>query len=167
MQGFVAHYFDRPAQSNDDYQIHQSASNSIKITQSYDLSAILQVARTHVSRRLRIRISIIVQSEGSYVRSNVESRAVELGEYIVAQRATVRQAAKKFGISKSTVHKDVAQRLKTIDPQLHRRVKMVLDVNKAQRHIRGGLATKRKYSEARQCRRAVSLRARGLEEGQL
>ena len=54
---------------------------------------------------------------------------MQLGEYIVAQRATVRQAAKKFGISKSTVQKDVAQRLKTIAPQLHRRVKMVLDVN--------------------------------------
>ena len=96
-----------------------------------------------------------------------KERCVVLGTYLVENQTTVRSAAAKFGISKSTVHKDVAQRLKTIDPQLHRRVKMVLDVNKAQRHIRGGLATKRKYSEARQCRRAVSLRARGLEEGQL
>ena len=89
------------------------------------------------------------------MRSNVESRAVELGEFIVAQRATVRQAAKKFGISKSTVHKDVTQRLKSVDPLLQRRVQAVLEVNKAQRHIRGGLATKRKYCEARRCRRAV------------
>lgn len=89
------------------------------------------------------------------MKSDVESRAVELGKYIVAQRATVRQAAKKFGISKSTVHKDVAQRLKYIDPLLQRQVQAILDINKAQRHIRGGLATKRKYSAVRQCRRAA------------
>ena len=93
------------------------------------------------------------------MKSLVESRAIELGEYIVESGATVRQAAKKFGISKSTVHKDVSERLKYIDPQLQRRVKAVLDVNKAQRHIRGGMATKQKYSEVRQCRRAVRLRA--------
>ena len=75
----------------------------------------------------------------------VEERAVELGEYIVCHRATVRAAAAKFGVSKSTVHKDVAQRLKYIDPQLYRKVKAVLDYNKAQRHIRGGIATKLKY----------------------
>ena len=75
----------------------------------------------------------------------VEERAVELGEYIVEHKATVRTAAKRFGISKSTVHKDVAQRLKYIDPQLYRKVKSILDVNKAQRHIRGGIATRKKY----------------------
>ena len=75
----------------------------------------------------------------------VEERAVELGEYIVEHKATVRTAAKRFGISKSTVHKDVAQRLKYIDPQLYRKVKSILDVNKAQRHIRGGMATRLKY----------------------
>lgn len=79
----------------------------------------------------------------------VEERAVELGEYISENRTTVRAAAKKFGISKSTVHKDVAQRLKTIDPQLYRKVKAVLDYNKAQRHIRGGIATRLKYKKAR------------------
>ena len=75
----------------------------------------------------------------------VEERAVELGEYIIENRTTVRGAAKKFGVSKSTVHKDVAQRLKYIDPQLYRKVKVVLDFNKAQRHIRGGIATRKKY----------------------
>ncbi len=79
----------------------------------------------------------------------VEERAVELGEYISENRTTVRAAAKKFGISKSTVHKDVAQRLKAIDPQLYRKVKAVLDYNKAQRHIRGGIATRLKYKKAR------------------
>ena len=78
----------------------------------------------------------------------VEERAVELGEYIIENKATVRAAAKKFGISKSTVHKDVAQRLKAIDPQLYRKVKVVLDYNKAQRHIRGGIATRLKYKKA-------------------
>ncbi len=77
----------------------------------------------------------------------VEERAVELGEYIVAHKSTVRAAAKKFGISKSTVHTDVAQRLKKLSPSLYAQVREVLEVNKAQRHIRGGLATKEKYKK--------------------
>ena len=63
----------------------------------------------------------------------VEERAVELGEYIIENNATVRKAAKKFGVSKSTVHKDVAERLKYVDPQLYKEVKNVLEINKAQR----------------------------------
>ena len=77
----------------------------------------------------------------------VEERAVELGRYIAENGATVRAAAKKFGVSKSTVHKDVAQRLKSIDPQLYKKVKIVLDFNKSQRHIRGGIATRLKYKK--------------------
>ena len=77
----------------------------------------------------------------------VEERAAELGEYIVAHKSTVRAAAKKFGISKSTVHTDVAQRLKKLSPSLYTQVREVLEVNKAQRHIRGGLATKEKYKK--------------------
>lgn len=72
-------------------------------------------------------------------------RAVELGEYIVKNKATVRTAAKAFGISKSTVHSDVTQKLAEINPSLCKQVRFVLDVNKAQRHIRGGLATREKY----------------------
>ena len=75
----------------------------------------------------------------------IDDRATKLGEYIVANTATVRCAAKQFGVSKSTVHKDVSQRLKYIDRGLYRDVKNVLAVNKAQRHIRGGMATKKKY----------------------
>lgn len=75
----------------------------------------------------------------------VEERAVELGEYIIANKATVRGAAKKFGVSKSTVHKDVSERLKKLNPQLYIEVRHILEFNKAQRHIRGGLATRRKY----------------------
>ena len=75
----------------------------------------------------------------------VEQRAVELGEYIIQSKATVRKTAKKFGISKSTVHKDVSERLKKVNPKLYREVKSVLEINKAQRHIRGGMATRRKY----------------------
>ena len=77
----------------------------------------------------------------------VEERAVELGEYIIESKATVRKAAVKFGVSKSTVHKDVAERLKYVDPQLYKKVKKVLELNKAQRHIKENLATKRKYME--------------------
>ena len=75
----------------------------------------------------------------------IDDRATRLGEFIVENKATVRRAAKQFGVSKSTVHKDVSQRLKYIDSGLYRDVKNVLAVNRAQRHIRGGLATKRKY----------------------
>ena len=75
----------------------------------------------------------------------VEERAVELGEYISESGATVRSAAKKFGVSKSTVHKDVSERLKYVNPQLYREVKTILEINKAQRHIRGGMATRKKY----------------------
>ncbi|MBQ8582918.1 MAG: sporulation transcriptional regulator SpoIIID [Ruminococcus sp.] len=73
-------------------------------------------------------------------------RAVVLGEYIIENRTTVRAAAKQFGISKSTVHKDVSERLKKEDPALYRQVKDILEINKQERHIRGGLATKRKYA---------------------
>ena len=75
----------------------------------------------------------------------IDDRATRLGEYIVENKATVRRAAKQFGASKSTLHKDVSQRLKYLDSGLYRDVKNVLAVNKAQRHIRGGLATKKKY----------------------
>ena len=76
----------------------------------------------------------------------VEERAVELGEYIIENKATVRKAAKKFGVSKSTVHKDVAKGLKYVDPQLYREVKCARG-KQAQRHIRGGMATRMKYKK--------------------
>ena len=72
-------------------------------------------------------------------------RSVELGEYILKNKSTVRAAAKVFGISKSTVHTDVTQKLEEIDPGLCREVREILDINKAQRHIRGGIATREKY----------------------
>ena len=79
------------------------------------------------------------------MKGAVEERAVELGEYIIENNATVRAAAKKFHISKSTVHKDVSDRLRVVNPQLYYQVRGVLDINKAQRHIRGGIATREKY----------------------
>lgn len=72
-------------------------------------------------------------------------RAVILGEYIIENKATVRAAAQKFGISKSTVHKDVSERLPVVSPSLYPQVKEILEINKQERHIRGGLATKMKY----------------------
>ncbi len=77
----------------------------------------------------------------------VEQRAIELAEYIIKNKATVRDAAKKFGISKSTVHIDVSQRLKRLNPALYSDVRKILDINKAERHIRGGMATKQKFSK--------------------
>lgn len=81
---------------------------------------------------------------GSKTQKQIEGRAVEISEYIVEHHATVRQAAKQFGISKSTVHKDT-QRMRYIDKSLSDRVREVLDMNKSERHIRGGMATKEKY----------------------
>ena len=80
------------------------------------------------------------------MKTIVEERAVELGEYIVENKTTVRATAKKFGISKSTVHSDVSLRLRKTNPSLYNEVRKVLDTNKAQRHIRGGQATKEKYN---------------------
>ena len=76
---------------------------------------------------------------------NMDNRARQLAVYIIETGATVRAAAKHFGISKSTVHKDLCQRLPMCDPLLHRQVRTVLDKNRQERHIRGGLATRRKY----------------------
>ncbi len=76
----------------------------------------------------------------------VEERAVELAVYIIENQSTVRAAAKKFGVSKSTVHMDVSTRLKKLNPALYNDVRKILDVNKAERHIRGGMATKQKFS---------------------
>ena len=79
------------------------------------------------------------------MKDYIEERAVEIAHYIINSKATVRQTAKKFGISKSTVHKDVTERLMQINPALASQARTVLDVNKSERHIRGGLATKEKY----------------------
>lgn len=78
-----------------------------------------------------------------------EERAVTLAQYIIENRATVRQAAKKFDVSKSTVHKDVAERLRRVSPQLYEQCRAVLDQNKSERHIRGGAATREKYAAER------------------
>ena len=77
----------------------------------------------------------------------IEERACELAVYIIETGATVRTAAKYFGISKSTVHKDLSQRLPQYNKRLYRQVRQVLDENKAQRHIRGGMATRKKYQQ--------------------
>ena len=79
------------------------------------------------------------------MKDYIEERAVEIATYIIETSATVRQTARKFGISKSTVHKDCTDRMVQINPILARQVREVLDTNKQERHIRGGLTTKEKY----------------------
>ena len=79
------------------------------------------------------------------MKGNMEERACNLAVYIIENRTTVRAAAKKFGISKSTVHKDLQDRLPQFNRTLYLQVKEILDENRAQRHIRGGLATRKKY----------------------
>ena len=79
------------------------------------------------------------------MKDDLEQRAENLALYLIENRTTVRAAAKKFGISKSTVHKDISERLPLYNRSLYVQVKALLDENKAQRHIRGGMATRRKY----------------------
>ena len=79
------------------------------------------------------------------MKEYIEERAVAIANYIIDCNATVRQTAKKFGISKSTVHKDVTDRLEHINPSLAAKARIVLDINKSERHIQGGMATKEKY----------------------
>ncbi len=81
------------------------------------------------------------------MNSITDLRAIELAQYIIETNGTVRSAAKKFGISKSTVHVDVSKRLKNLNPSLFTQVRKVLETNKAERHLRGGMATKQKYSK--------------------
>ena len=80
------------------------------------------------------------------MKEYIEERVLETSNYIVENNSTVRQCARQFGISKSTVHKDVSERLLKINPALASEVRIILDENKAERHIRGGLATKYKYN---------------------
>lgn len=86
------------------------------------------------------------------MKAYIEERAVEMANYIIQEETTVRQAAKKFGVSKSTVHKDVTERLARINPSLALQARKILDINKSERHIRGGMATKDKYLHERQVR---------------
>ena len=88
----------------------------------------------------------------SGLKSQLCDRAVILGQYIIENNATVRATAKNFGISKSTVHKDVSEKLSVIQPSLYFQVKKVLEKNKLERHIRGGLATKKKYEQMKKLR---------------
>ena len=79
------------------------------------------------------------------MKDYIEERAIEIANYIIEERTTVRQAAKKFGVSKSTIHKDVTDRLIQINPSLAAQAREILELNKSERHIRGGLATREKY----------------------
>ena len=75
----------------------------------------------------------------------IKQRVLTIGTYIAETNATVREAAALFGVSKSSVHKDMTERLKEVSPELYEKVRKVLDINKAERHLRGGMATKEKY----------------------
>ena len=79
------------------------------------------------------------------MKDYISERVITLANYITENKSTVRATAKKFGISKSTVHKDISERLKTINPKMAKEVATILGINKAERHLRGGIATKNKY----------------------
>ena len=93
------------------------------------------------------------------MKDYIEERAITIANYIIDHNATVRQTAKAFGVSKSTVHKDITERLMQVNPALAKEARKVLDINKSERHIRGGMATKEKYEHEHllhACQRAVS-----------
>ena len=92
-----------------------------------------------------MHINVLSTWGGIRVKDYIRRRVRKVGKYIYETRATVREAAEIYGVSKSTIHKDVTERLKKIDPQLAEKVKQVLEFNKAERHIRGGEATRQKY----------------------
>ena len=94
---------------------------------------------------------------------SIEERAINLAHYIIDTKDTVRGAAAKFGVSKSTVHKDVSQRLLNINYALALEVRKILDENKAERHLRGGLATKLKYEMYHNCKRNVIQKKRKVD----
>jgi len=79
------------------------------------------------------------------LKDYIEDRVLEVAKYIIESKATIRRTAKVFGVSKSTIHKDMTERLPTINPQIANEAKTILDLNKAERHIRGGRATRLKY----------------------
>lgn len=81
------------------------------------------------------------------MRDYIRKRVLDVGRYILNTESTVRQAAREFNVSKSTVHKDVTERLPDVNKSLYRRIKRILDKNKAERHIRGGEATRKKYKD--------------------
>ena len=85
-------------------------------------------------------------SSEAFLKDYIEERVVEIANYIIDEKATVRQTAKRYGVSKSTVHKDVTERLSQINPSLAAQTRKVIDINKSERHIRGGMATKEKYA---------------------
>jgi putative DeoR family transcriptional regulator (stage III sporulation protein D) len=82
------------------------------------------------------------------LKDYIEERVLEVAKYIIDSKATIRKTAKIFGVSKSTVHKDITERLPKLNPQIAKEAKQILDINKAERHIRGGKATKMKYKTA-------------------
>ena len=88
---------------------------------------------------------IVLHNTSMIEKKEIEERSINLAHYIIESKDTVRGAARKFSISKSTVHKDVTERLEKINPMLAKEVREILDENKAERHIRGGMATKMKY----------------------
>lgn len=98
----------------------------------------------HIKESPAYNVTISIAGD-FFVKSYIEERVINIANYIIENNATVRQTAKKFGISKSTVHKDVTERIVQINPTLAAEARKVLDVNKSERHIRGGMATKEKY----------------------
>ena len=106
--------------------------------------------RIQLNKRIRMGVcymkSKVSHNLPATGKTTIDERAINLAHYIIDSKDTVRGAARKFGISKSTVHKDVSERLQKINPILAKEVRLILDENKAERHIRGGMATKMKYS---------------------
>ena len=127
--------------------------NEIDTVKKYNIRVIFKLSRALYEGSLRHRhtskhpcIDCKKRTmQGFCMKEYIEERAIEIAYYIIEHKATVRQTARQFGVSKSTIHKDVTERLLTVNPSLAAEVRKVLDVNKSERHIRGGMATREKY----------------------
>ena len=115
-----------------------------------DVDGCLVIKAPAVCRDVLVTNDMAEIAPDGIVRSHIEERAIVVAKYILEKNTTVRQTAKTFGVSKSTIHKDVTERLEEINPTLAKEVKMVLEKNKSERHIRGGMATKLKYEKETQ-----------------
>ena len=98
---------------------------------------------------------MIYYIEVIFLKDYIAERVILLAQYVIDTKATVRQTAKKFGVSKSTVHKDISERLPTLNKNLAAMAKQVLDNNKSERHIRGGIATKNKYASKQKLKQNI------------
>ena len=140
---------ERGLRTKRDSECNQTSVSDGQAVTARPVSALFVLLSAPASYTLSSRCTYTAL-EVPYMRDDLETRARELAVYLIERRTTIRDAAKHFSVSKSTVHKDLSERLREIDRSLYVQVKEILEQNKAERHLRGGDATKRKYQKQRE-----------------